>query len=255
MSITMQTEGQRIYIVGHTYPIRDRLRSAGAHWDGDRGAWWIGASKRADIESVIASAAAATSRPDRGARVIGRARYRERDYYCLAESRDGRRLLRPGAEPAKVEHAGLTELILGEAGRGRTEVRIPIVGEGSSVRPKRTKEGKIVLVRGEFEDDGRCLVAVNAVGAYDRYRPYAIFAARGLSVIAEGRRAFGDAGRINGGPEALAICEPGAAFILNDKYRSWWYTWNGTEWRRLTPEQRAAEEAAHQAAGDGGEWL
>jgi hypothetical protein len=93
--IQIQQNGQRIYIVGHTYPIRDRLRAAGAHWDDDRGAWWIGAAKRADIEAAIAaaSAAAASQGPDRGARVIGRARYRERDYYCLTESRDGRRLL------------------------------------------------------------------------------------------------------------------------------------------------------------------
>jgi hypothetical protein len=99
------------------------------------------------------------------------------------------------------------------------------------------------------------LVAINTVGQYDRYRSYCLFDAQGLQVLAEGRKAFGDAGRINGGPDVLAACEPGAEFRVNDKYRSWWYTWNGTEWRRHSAEQRAAEEAARQAAGDGGEWM
>jgi hypothetical protein len=164
------------------------------------------------------------------------------------------RISRPGADPAPVDHSGLTELVLGEAGRGRTEVRITIIGDGPEVRPKRT-DGGIVLVRGNHEHDGRCLAAINAVGAYDRYRSYCLFDAKGLTVLAEGRRAFGDAGRINGGPDVLAICEPGAAFRLQDKYRSWWYTWTGTEFRRMSAEQKAAEEAARQAAAEGGEWL
>jgi hypothetical protein len=164
------------------------------------------------------------------------------------------RIARPGAEPAPVEHSGLTELVIGEAGRGRAEVRVPVVGAGPEVRPKKMNNS-VVLVRGDWgEADGRCLAAINTVGQYDRYRSYAIFDAQGLTVIAEGRKAFGDAGKINGGPDVLAICEPGAAFRLQDKYRSWWYTWNGTEFRRMSAEQRAAEEAARQAA-DGGEWL
>jgi hypothetical protein len=165
------------------------------------------------------------------------------------------RIARPGAEPAPVDHSGLTELVLGEAGRGRAEVRVPVVGSGPGIRPKRTDGGQVVLVRGDWGDDGRCLAAINAVGAYDRYRSYAIFDAKGLTVLAEGRRAFGDAGRINGGPDVLAICEPGAMFRLNDKYRSWHYVWTGTEFRRMSAGQKAAEEAARQAAAEGGEWL
>jgi hypothetical protein len=113
-NIQIQQNGQRIYIVGHTYPIRDRLRSAGAHWDGDRGAWWIGAAKRADIESVIAaaSAAAASQGPDRGARVLGRARYRDREYYVLAKSRDGRRLLLAFRDGSKQFWADASEATL-----------------------------------------------------------------------------------------------------------------------------------------------
>jgi hypothetical protein len=38
--ITISKEGRRFYLVGNTYAIKDGLRSAGAHWDGDRKAWW-----------------------------------------------------------------------------------------------------------------------------------------------------------------------------------------------------------------------
>lgn len=54
-SITLEPAGTRIYIAGNTYPVKDRLRAAGAHWDGERKQWWIGVAKRAEIESLVSS--------------------------------------------------------------------------------------------------------------------------------------------------------------------------------------------------------
>lgn len=47
LSITTNRIGRRTYIRGATYPIRDTLRNAGAHWDADEKAWWIGDDAKA----------------------------------------------------------------------------------------------------------------------------------------------------------------------------------------------------------------
>lgn len=47
LSITTSRIGRRTYIRGATYPIRDTLRNAGAHWDADEKAWWIGDDAKA----------------------------------------------------------------------------------------------------------------------------------------------------------------------------------------------------------------
>jgi hypothetical protein len=58
MAVTIESIKARLYFAGSTYPIKDRLRSLGAHWDGDRKQWWIGAAKRADAEALVASLSA-----------------------------------------------------------------------------------------------------------------------------------------------------------------------------------------------------
>lgn len=100
-TVTLETIGQRIYVAGNTFPIKDRLKRAGCHWDGDRKQWWIGAAKRSEIESVVTHApTSSTSQqgsgdrtPDRNADVKARATYKGKDYYVLAETRDGAKLL------------------------------------------------------------------------------------------------------------------------------------------------------------------
>lgn len=54
MTITIKPEGQRLYAVGNTYPIKDALKSIGAKWDAETKAWWVGAAKRAELEAVLA---------------------------------------------------------------------------------------------------------------------------------------------------------------------------------------------------------
>lgn len=93
-TITIQTEGRRTYITGDTYPHRDSLRSAGAHWDGDRRAWWLGDAKRAAAlaEQLGGTGADSGDRkgPGTSAIVAGRGEYKGKTYYLAGRSgRDG----------------------------------------------------------------------------------------------------------------------------------------------------------------------
>lgn len=55
-AVTYETVGARVYVLGQTFAIRDAIKSAGGHWDAERKAWWIGATKRAELEAAIAVA-------------------------------------------------------------------------------------------------------------------------------------------------------------------------------------------------------
>jgi hypothetical protein len=57
-SVACEVAGSRVYVTGNTYPIKDQLRSAGCHWDGDRRQWWIGKAKAAAVQAVIAGLSA-----------------------------------------------------------------------------------------------------------------------------------------------------------------------------------------------------
>lgn len=53
-SITIEKAGARLYFVGNTFGCKDKLKSLGCHWDGDRRAWWIGAKKEAEARALLA---------------------------------------------------------------------------------------------------------------------------------------------------------------------------------------------------------
>lgn len=102
MSIQIQTEGRRHYITGNTYPVRDQIRSIGAHWDVVRKAWWTG--KREDAEQLVAQLnqqkPATAPAPSNGGRktprdgmdsvVAGRATYKGKTYYLAGRTVRGR---------------------------------------------------------------------------------------------------------------------------------------------------------------------
>lgn len=167
-------------------------------------------------------------------------------------------IVKPGSAPVLMkldtEEGAIANIVVGESGRGRNEGIIPIIGEGPEVRAKKTDEG-VVLVRGNWDDEGRCLAVINAVGAYDRYRSYGILDAQDVQTVVFGTIAFGQAGRTNSGEEVLAILSPGASFRLNSKYVSTWYAWDGKEWQVEGPEERQARLALQKVEHGGGEWL
>lgn len=106
MSTTLDTVGRRIYFRGAPYGAREALKSAGASWDADQRAWYVGTQRRAEAEALLARLATpreeTLAEDDR--RIVGRATYRGVSYVVLWEgvrqgvltarlaSRDGQRI-------------------------------------------------------------------------------------------------------------------------------------------------------------------
>lgn len=86
--LTTEKVGKRIYVIGDTYPIKDKLKNEGAHWDNDRKAWWIGAGKESAIQHIInppvgSTPVAPVEKNLDDLRVVGKANYKGRTYYAL----------------------------------------------------------------------------------------------------------------------------------------------------------------------------
>lgn len=101
MAITLERAGSRIYILGDTYPVKDRIKAAlnmdGKNFDRERKAWWVGLAKAADAEKLVAELNAAPpvppgerlpDDPDK-IRLTGKGRYKGREYFAGAITRDG----------------------------------------------------------------------------------------------------------------------------------------------------------------------
>lgn len=56
INVTYETAGARVYVLGDTFKIRGAIKDVGGHWDDERKAWWIGATKRETLAAAIASA-------------------------------------------------------------------------------------------------------------------------------------------------------------------------------------------------------
>lgn len=91
-NITIQSEGRRHYLIGNTYPIKDRLRAAGAKWDADRRAWWTGKRELAEQLAGAAPAGEAGSSPSSerpteslssDSEIAGKAQYKGKEYLLV----------------------------------------------------------------------------------------------------------------------------------------------------------------------------
>lgn len=93
MSVTIQVEKSRVYFDGNTYPIKDQIKSIGGHWDADRKMWWVGKAKLADAQTLCsASPASPAADAPRDIRLTGKGRYKGREYFAGAITRDGMRV-------------------------------------------------------------------------------------------------------------------------------------------------------------------
>lgn len=84
MSLSIQLEGGRAYLLGNTYPHRDAIRAIGGHWDKGRKMWWTTEHEKA--RALVAAAAGTPPMPPRtasglNATVAGRVEYKGRNYY------------------------------------------------------------------------------------------------------------------------------------------------------------------------------
>ena len=104
--LSIRSEGQRHYVVGDTYPVKDLLRAAGLKWDAQEKAWYSG--RREVANAALAAAAGANGSaanvavggngaakqdhpaPGIAAVVAGRATYKGRTYYVAGRERRGR---------------------------------------------------------------------------------------------------------------------------------------------------------------------
>ena len=50
----LQQDGDKVYVTGPTFPIKDKLRAAGGKWDGERKAWFVAPEKTAQVAQMIA---------------------------------------------------------------------------------------------------------------------------------------------------------------------------------------------------------
>ena len=99
---TNLSDSRRIYVqTRYGEPVVGQLKALGAHWDAEARAWWLGAAKRADVEALLADAAAGqegepAQEDPHTVRLVGKARYKGRDYYCrwVGQTKSGEHLCR-----------------------------------------------------------------------------------------------------------------------------------------------------------------
>jgi hypothetical protein len=100
MTITIDQQGRRFYLRGNTFPIKDRLRTAGCKWDADAKCWYTGKRELAEQlagqpeESAphVEEASAQTDQKGLGdeAIVAARATYKGHTYYVAGRLDRGR---------------------------------------------------------------------------------------------------------------------------------------------------------------------
>jgi hypothetical protein len=76
--------GARVYVTGDSYPICDRLKRVGCHWDSDRRQWWIGATKAEELTAILDSDEPTPQEDFSQSRVYGKVGYKERTYFVIA---------------------------------------------------------------------------------------------------------------------------------------------------------------------------
>jgi hypothetical protein len=84
MTITIDKQGRRHYLIGDTYSVRNQLRDAGCHWDGDRKAWWTGDA--ATAQNLVGHTNRSNGNGERlndNDKIEGRAKYKGRSYILV----------------------------------------------------------------------------------------------------------------------------------------------------------------------------
>lgn len=97
--IQIEQVGRRFYLVGNTFAIKDQIKAAGGHWDGDKRAWWVSKAEKAlEIVGHPSAAPAASGEAQKpapggltdGDKVEGKATYKGKPYILVWEGRTSR---------------------------------------------------------------------------------------------------------------------------------------------------------------------
>jgi hypothetical protein len=140
------------------------------------------------------------------------------------------------------------ELVLGEEGRGRIMVRVPVLApqptEDVDVTPWERLSVEITdagpRIVPEAREDDRVLFAIVGCPGYDRRR-YQMTLLEGVRVIAQGICAWGDAGRIGRYDELLVVVPPRGEIVWPAKYADVYVRWSEDGIRFLSAAARGAE--------------
>lgn len=164
MGITVEKVGRRHYLLGDTYGIKDRIKAAGGHWDGDRRAWWV-AKVEAAVE-LTGHPSAATSEAEKAEaqraaglqdadKIAGKARYKGKEYLLVWEGTTSR------GQAAKLAFSDGSKVFW--ANGGEYEVTKRYEAREYRGRSEPMTFGKLKGLRGKFQrareqghDDGVC---------------------------------------------------------------------------------------------------
>jgi hypothetical protein len=150
------------------------------------------------------------------------------------------------------------EIRLGRSGRGRTEVIIPIdpgIDRGSIGDPRRADAGDLPRASAAVTADGgvrlipeaapsdRVLLVLTGDPGYYRGADYSYDLPTGSRVLARGRGAYGDAGRLGGWDEILAVAPASGEIRLTAKYSTHVLRWDDAGVRILSAAEAKAEAA------------
>lgn len=128
MSLTIEAVGARLYVSGNSYPVKDRLKSIGCHWDGDRKQWWIGTQKREALESVVsgnggAEAVEETAESRSAKPCYGKAQYKGRTYFIIGRSERTQKLQLTVLDCSIAFWAPMADCTIVKHYEGRTDYR------------------------------------------------------------------------------------------------------------------------------------
>ncbi len=100
MPIRIEQRGRRLYFLGDTFNMKSKIKQAGATWDADTRAWYIGSTKRTEAERLVQEIngqgpaqapqqaalplqpAAGQEMPD-DTKILGKALYKGKEYFVL----------------------------------------------------------------------------------------------------------------------------------------------------------------------------
>lgn len=93
MSVAIKQNGGRVYFVGDTFPVKDKIKKIGGKWDGDAKCWWVSISKlqaAVDLAKSINEGDQADQKPKASdVKVYGKCKWNGRKYYIIAKTRNG----------------------------------------------------------------------------------------------------------------------------------------------------------------------
>jgi hypothetical protein len=92
----IEIRGTRAYVTGDTYPIRDRLKAVGCHWDSESRLWWIGKAKADAVAEIVTAHESKPQEPQAYQQptpqelerlpCAGKATYKGKQYYVVGQS-------------------------------------------------------------------------------------------------------------------------------------------------------------------------